>query len=248
MPTFSHTPLILNSEGKKLSKRDCVTSIDEFRDMGYLPEALANYMAFLGWSPKSADSEILSLDEISKIFDLSDINKAGAKFSWEKLNWINSQYIKNMESVKLCKIIWRYWNNMGWEPPSKDWAIKLVILIKDSMTLLKDSLDQSKPFFLLPPIKEEGQDFLKNNDSKTCLKLVLNHLIEQNTIKLNKEKAKEIINEISKKHNVKKGILMKSLRVAFFGSLSGPDLIQSWELFSESKSDIERIERCLIEI
>jgi len=55
LPTFSHTPLILNSEGKKLSKRDCVTSIDEFRDMGYLPEALSNYMAFLGWSPKSAD-------------------------------------------------------------------------------------------------------------------------------------------------------------------------------------------------
>ena len=65
--------------------------------MGYLPEALSNYMAFLGWSPKSTDREILSLNEISEIFDLSDINKAGAKFSWEKLNWINSQYIKNME-------------------------------------------------------------------------------------------------------------------------------------------------------
>ena len=69
LPTFSHTPLILNSEGKKLSKRDCVTSIDEFRDMGYLPEALSNYMAFLGWSPKSAEREILSLEEISEIFD-----------------------------------------------------------------------------------------------------------------------------------------------------------------------------------
>jgi len=68
LPTFSHTPLILNTEGKKLSKRDCVTSIDEFRDMGYLPEALSNYMAFLGWSPKSADNEILSLNEISEIF------------------------------------------------------------------------------------------------------------------------------------------------------------------------------------
>ncbi len=66
LPNFSHTPLILNSEGKKLSKRDSVTSIDEFRDMGYLPEALSNYMAFLGWSPKSSDSEILSLDQISE--------------------------------------------------------------------------------------------------------------------------------------------------------------------------------------
>jgi len=245
LPTFSHTPLILNSEGKKLSKRDCVTSIDEFREMGYLPEALSNYMAFLGWSPKSADKEILSLDEISEIFDLSDINKAGAKFSWEKLNWINSQYIKNMESVKLSETISKYWDDMGWNPPSKEWAIKLAVLIKDSMTRLTDSINQSKPFFLIPKIQKEGQDFLENRESKLSLKLILNYLIEQNTIKLNKEKAKEIINEISKKHNIKKGILMKSLRVAFFGSLSGPDLLQSWELFSESKTDRSRIKRCL---
>ena len=82
-------------------------------------------------------------------------------------------------------------------------------------------------------------------DSKAYLKLILNYLTEQKTLKIDKEKAKEIINEISKMHNVKKGILMKSLRVAFFGSLSGPDLIQSWELFSESKTDRSRIERCL---
>ena len=245
LPTFSHTPLILNSKGKKLSKRDCVTSIDEFRNMGYLPEALANYMAFLGWTPKSADREILSLKEISEIFELSDINKAGAKFSWEKLNWINSQYIKNMESIKLSEIMKKYWDDNGWEPPSQEWAYKLAILIRDSMTLLKDSIDQSKPFFLIPTIQKEGQDFLENRESKLSLKLILNYLIEQNTIKLNKEKAKEIINEISKKHNIKKGILMKSLRVAFFGSLSGPDLIQSWELFAESKTDRTRIERCL---
>jgi len=245
LPTFSHTPLILNSEGKKLSKRDCVTSIDEFREMGYLPEALSNYMAFLGWSPKSADREILSLQEISEIFDLSEINKAGAKFSWEKLNWINSQYIKNMESIKLIKIMRKYWDDNGWEPPSQEWADKLAVLIRDSMTLLKDSIDQSKPFFLIPTIQKEGQDFLENRESKLSLKLILNYLIEQNTTKLNKEKAKEIINEISKMHNVKKAILMKSLRVAFFGSLSGPDLIQSWELFSENKTDISRIESCL---
>ena len=130
-------------------------------------------------------------------------------------------------------------------PPSQEWAHKLAILLKDSMTLLKDSIDQSKPFFLIPSIQKEGQDFLENKDSKLSLKLILNYLIDQNTTKINKDKAKEIINEISKIHDIKKGTLMKSLRVAFFGSLSGPDLIQSWELFSESKTDISRIERCL---
>ena len=110
---------------------------------------------------------------------------------------------------------------------------------------MKDVFNQSKPFFLTPTIQKEGQDFLGNKDSKASLKLILNYLNEQNTVKLDKEKAKEVINEISKIHNVKKGILMKSLRVAFFGSLSGPDLIQSWELFSEIKTDRSRIERCL---
>ena len=153
-----------------------------------------------------------------------------------------------MESVKLSKIIWRYWDDMGWEPPSEEWAIKLAILLRDSMTLLKDAIDQSKPFFLLPKIKKEGKDFLENKDSKESLKLILNYLIEENATKLDKEKAKGIINKISKTHNFKKGVLMKSLRVAFFGCLSGPDLIQSWELFAESKSDIKRIKRCFITI
>ena len=150
-----------------------------------------------------------------------------------------------MESIKLIEIMRKYWDENGWEPPSQEWANKLAILIRDSMTLLKDSIDQSKPFFLIPTIQKEGQDFMENWESKLSLKLILNYLIEQNNIKLNKEKAKEIINEISNKNNIKKGILMKSLRVAFFGSLNGPDLIQSWELFSEIKTDKFRIERCI---
>ena len=114
------------------------------------------------------------------------------------------------------------------------------------MTLLNDAIDQSKPFFSIPPIQKDGENFLENNSGKESLKLILNYLISKNTVKLDTEKAKEILNEISKKHNIKKGILMKSLRVAFFGCLSGPDLIQSWELFSATKSDISRIERCLV--
>ena len=247
LPIFSHTPLILNSEGKKLSKRDCVTSIDEFKEMGYLPEALANYMAFLGWSIKAHESEILSLSEISKVFNLSDVNKAGAKFSWEKLNWINSQYIKKMELTQLCKFIKKYWNDMGWESPSTEWDLKLTNLIKDSMILLKDGIDQSKPFFSLSQMKKEGEEFLRSNiEAKESLKLVLFYLKEKKIPKVTNDNAREIIKKINVDHSIKKGILMKSLRVAFFGCLSGPDLIQSWELLSENKIDVPLIERCFI--
>ena len=246
LPIFSHTPLILNEEGKKLSKRDCVTSIDEFREMGYLPEALANYMTFLGWSSKTSEKEILSLKDLSKIFDLSDINKAGAKFNWDKLNWINSQYIKKMESIKLNKIFKKYWDDKGWDAPSPEWSLKLTILLKDSIILLKDVIEQSKPFFLLPIIQKEGQYLLEKKESKESLKSILNYLKAKDIKIVDKYKALEILNITAKEHSIKKGILMKSLRVAFFGCLNGPDLIQSWELFSENNSDIKRIERCFI--
>ena len=183
--------------------------------------------------------------DISNIFEISDINKAGAKFNWEKLNWINSQYIKQMESDKLCKILKGYWNYMNWDSPSSEWDLKLTDLLKDSMILLKDAIDLAKPFFLLPQIKEDGLEFLKINENKKSLNHILNYLKEKNIENLDQEKAKEIINKISKDKSIKKGILMKSLRVAFFGCLSGPDLIQSWELFSENKTDNLRIERCI---
>ncbi len=247
LPIFSHTPLILNSQGKKLSKRDGVTSIDEFKEMGYLPEALANYMAFLGWSIKTGESEILSLSEITKIFDLKDVNKAGAKFSWEKLNWINSQYIKKMELPKLCNILKKYWQDMGWKSPSTEWELKLAHLLQDSLISLKDSINQSKPFFSISKIQKDGIEFLESKpEVKEALKCILSYLKEEQITKIDKAKAKEIINKVSKDYSIKKGIIMKSLRVAFFGCLSGPDLIESWELFSEQNTDNQLIERCLM--
>ncbi len=217
LPIFSHTPLILNSEGKKLSKRDSVTSIDEFKEMGYLPEALANYMAFLGWSIKSLESEILSLSEISEVFNLSDVNKAGAKFNWEKLNWINSQYIKKMELTQLCKLIRKYWNEMGWESPSTEWDLKLTNLIQDSMILLKDAIDQSKPFFILSQMKKEGEEFLESKkEVKESLKYILFYLKEANITKVNKDNAQEIINKITVNHSIKKRDFNEIIESSFF--------------------------------
>ncbi len=243
-PIFSHTPLILNIEGKKLSKRDSVTSIDEFREMGYLPEALANYMALLGWSIKSGENEIQSLDQISNIFDLNCINKAGAKFNWDKLNWMNSQYIKNMELNDLYNIFCTLWNKKNWQLHSKEWGLKLTILIKDSIIVLNDAIEQSEPFFVLPEIGQKGEEFLKNNNVRNLL-IKLIDLTQLKSKNINSHIAKEIIDDLSKKYDIKKGIIMKSLRVAFFGCLSGPDLIESWILLSEGGEDILRIKRCL---
>jgi len=244
LPIFSHTPLILNSEGKKLSKRDSVTSINDFKEMGYLPNALTNYMALLGWSPKSGENEILSLKNLSKKFNLKEVHRAGAKFDWEKLNWINSQYIKNMDSNDLFNIFRVFWEKEQWEIPSQQWGLNLTILIKDSIIVLRDVIDQSKPFFKLQEFDNKGLEFLKINEVTSVLKSAID-LLSTKSQPIDRNNAKEIIEEISIKYKIKKGILMKSLRIAFFGRLTGPDLIESWILLSEKGEDLSRIQRCL---
>ena len=243
LPIFSHTPLILNSEGKKLSKRDSVTSIDDFKEMGYLPNAIANYMALLGWSVKADDNEIQNLEMIAKNFELTDVNKAGAKFNWEKLNWINSQYIKKMEVNDLYEIFKKYWQKKGWKAHSNKWGLELTNLLQDSIIVLNDIIDQSAPFFVIPKIDNDGEVFLEEN-SKLSLEKIY-ELLNQEDIHVNKTVAKNLIDKVSLENSLKKGIVMKSLRVAFFGCLSGPDLVKSWELFSANKDDIKRIQRCL---
>ena len=243
LPIFSHTPLILNSEGKKLSKRDSVTSIDDFREMGYLPDALANYMALLGWSVKADENEIQAIDEIAKKFELTNVNKAGAKFNWEKLNWINSQYIKKMEVNNLYEIFKKYWLEKNWKVHSNKWGLELTKLLQDSIIVLNDVVDQSAPFFAIPKIDNDGEVFLREN-SKLALEKIYELLNEQD-ICINKTFAKSLIDKISLENSLKKGVVMRSLRVAFFGCLSGPDLVKSWELFSANKDDLKRIQRCL---
>jgi len=109
VPSFAHTPLILNIDGRKLSKRDGVTSIFDFKQMGFIPEALVNYMTLLGWSAPDSTQEIFTKDEAAKQFGFERVNKAGAKFDWAKLDWLNSQYIHPMPVDKLTDLIIPYW-------------------------------------------------------------------------------------------------------------------------------------------
>jgi glutamyl-tRNA synthetase len=114
VPEFAHTPLILNMDGRKLSKRDGVTSIDDFKQMGFLPEAMANYMSLLGWTPPDSTEEIFTLTEAAQQFSLERVNKAGAKFDWAKLDWINSQYLHKMPAEKLVELLIPYWQEAGY--------------------------------------------------------------------------------------------------------------------------------------
>jgi len=243
IPVFAHTPLILNSEGKKLSKRDGVTSISEFKKMGYTSEAMANYMTLLGWSVPEGVNERFNISEIAKIFSFKKVNKASAKFDWDKLNWLNSEVIHEMSSKTLLESLDPLFKKNGWYIPNHEWGINLVDLIGPSMVLINDGVDQAKPFFEEPELINDGKKQLEIKEAKVILKFIYEKLENLETAFIGKEQANELISQATKICAVKKGLVMKSLRAALFGTLNGPDLIQSWVLLSRFSKDRNRIRR-----
>ncbi len=241
-PEFGHTPLILNKDGSKLSKRDGATSVTEFQQLGFTAEAIVNYMMLLGWSPPDTTQEIFSLEEAAKIFSFDRVNKAGAKFDWDKLDWINSQYIHAMPVDKLTDMLLPYMEASGQKIEGKynrAWFEQLVAMIGASLTRLPEAVEMAKPFFSdTITYSEEAQTQLQNPQAKDILTAVTQALA--NGEPLTAESANAIIKQIMKAHNLKKGAVMKTIRAALTGEVHGPDLIQSWLLLHQIGQDQPR--------
>ncbi len=246
VPTFAHTPLILSVTGKKLSKRDGVTSIDDFKQMGYLAPALVNYMTLLGWSAPDAE-ELFTLDEAAKQFDFDRVNKAGAKFDWDKLNWINSQYIHPMPAEQLVELLIPYWQDAGFEfdlEKDRSWLLALTNLIGASLARLDECVEISRTFFTdTATPNEEATAKLSQPGAKEVLTSLGAALKAQPD--LTESEAQELIKAVTKEQNVKKGVTMQSLRAALTGEVHGPDLMQSLLLLHQHQLAVPRIERAI---
>ncbi len=247
IPEFAHTPLILNKEGRKLSKRDGVTSIDEFRKMGFLPQALTNYMALLGWTPADSTEEIFTLEQAAAKFSLDRVNKAGAKFDWDKLDWINSQYIHHLPAHELVELLIPYWQEAGYAVDIKrdrNWLEALTTLITPSLTRLADAPEESRLVFGESiQFKDDAIAQLKQAGVSEIIQAVLESIPSQS--QLTELEAKEIVNQVTKAQNIKKGMVMKSLRAGLMGELQGPDLMQSWVLLNQKEWDRNRLQQAL---
>ena len=244
LPEFAHTPLILNQEGRKLSKRDGVTSVSDFRGMGYTASALANYMTLLGWSPPEGMGERFSLVDAAKVFDFQRVNKAGARFDWDKLNWLNGQVLHELGAAELNRRLTPLWQEAGFEVANRSqaWLEQLCELLGPSLTLLADGVEQARPFFETPSLKEDAQQQLQQPGAQAALTALLESLGEE---PLQADHAKTLLNEACKSADVKKGVLMKSLRGALMGQLQGPDLMESWLLLNTAGQDRGRISSAL---
>ena len=247
VPEFAHTPLILNQEGRKLSKRDGVTSIDDFKKLGFLPQAMANYMTLLGWTPPDSTQEIFTLAEAAQSFSLERVNKAGAKFDWAKLDWINSQYLHQMPGEQLVELLIPFWQEAGYPvnlESDRPWLSQLTALIGPSLTRLTDAAKESRLLFGESiQFSQEALSQLTQGGVSEILKTVLESLSSHSPLR--EADAKEIVNQVTKTQQVKKGLVMKSLRAGLMGELQGPDLIQSWLLLNQKGWDRSRLEQAL---
>jgi glutamyl-tRNA synthetase len=253
-PEFAHLPLILKPEGKgKLSKRDGAKFgfpvfpmnftdpetkevYPGYKEHGYLPEAFVNFLALLGWSP-AHDKEILSLEEMAEEFDLHKVHKAGARFSKEKADWFNHQYLQKKSDEEVLGML----NEMEAVRTSgigKDKLLKIVSLMKERATFVKDIYDNGKFFFEAPQSFDEKALKKAWNDNTAD---ILKEFVEKlGTSVFESPLVKEAIHDFAEGKSLGMGKVMMPLRLALVGELKGPDVPDIMEIlgYEESKSRI----------
>lgn len=247
VPEFGHTPLILNQQGAKLSKRDGVTSISDFQKMGYVAPALANYMTLLGWTPPDATQEIFTLAEAAPQFGFERVNKAGAKFDWDKLSWLNSQYLHQVPVAELTDLLLPYWQSAGYEfdwTGDRPWLEQVTALISQSLTRLDDAVAMTRYLFV-PDVgfSEDALKKLKQDGSTAIVQAIAAAL--PNTQPFNEANSQDLIKQVAKDLGRKEGQLKPILRVALTGETKGPDLIQSWLLLNHRGWDSSRLQAAI---
>lgn len=232
LPQFAHLPLILGQDKSKLSKRHGAKSVLEFRDEGFLKEALLNFMALLGWTPPSG-REILTLEDMIREFDLKDVNLSSPVFDLQKLLWMNGEYIRKMENEKLKVIIYEFFHGKYQE----DVVGKTIPLVSERMKTLKDYEGLAEFFFR--DIKPGKKLFSK--DSKKHLEVALD-VVKRSGWETG-VLQKSFLSAIDAR-KFKTGDFFMSLRGAIASSRITPPIVESIIILGKEKT-IFRIEKTL---
>lgn len=222
-PQFGHMTIIVNEQKKKLSKRDqnVIQFISEYAEMGYLPEAMFNFISLLGWSPES-DQEILSKDEIIQLFNPSRLSKAPAMFDKDKLAYVNSRYIKMLDVKTLAEMTKPYLEKATIDIKNEMWLELLVSVLQDRMTHVGEITKLHHAFFHQDfKLSEEALAFLKENNSLNLLQTFYENI---KSVEWIPESIEALIKSTGKDIGVKGKPLFMGLRIATTGDMHGPSL------------------------
>ncbi len=223
LPLFAHFPLIMGKGGGRLSKRTGATAISEFRSMGYLPEALLNYLLLLSWSPGN-NQEIISIQEAIEKFDIKDVNKTSAVFDIDKLNWINAHYIREKSSEELVGLLKEFFKEKSWDV-DEAYAASAVNLFKERVNTLRDFVEWADYFFTDDYEKEESA--IKKHLSKDMSEL-FSQLVEvfENISDWNPDVIERDFRALVDKLGIKAKELIHPTRAALSGKKVGPGLFE----------------------
>ncbi len=237
-PKYAHLPLILSSDRSKMSKRLTETSFLEYREKGYLPEAMINFMALLGWHPQG-NEEIFTVEKLIREFDLGRVQKTGAVFNAEKLDWLNARYVKNLDAETILSRLKPRFGEKGFAG-SDDFVKKIINLEKERMKTLNDFFAASEFFFRLPDYRPDLLIWQKNSASRTksILEETLSALGDVALEDFDKVKLPFILEDLTNKEG--KGNVLWPLRAALSGAKASPDPFSIMEILGKEKT-LERI-------
>ncbi|MDT8311024.1 MAG: glutamate--tRNA ligase [Methylophaga sp.] len=233
-PVFAHVPMILGDDGARLSKRHGAVSVMSYRDQGYLPEALLNYLVRLGWS--HGDQEVFSLDEMVQLFDISDVNRAASSFNAEKLLWLNQNYIKNSPAEYVAQHLSWYLGQRNIDPSEGPALPKVVTLLRERAKTLIELAESCQYFYR--DIRDYDDKAARKHltaDSLPMLKDIL-----QQFKNLKEWKAAAIHHEVqacATAHEVGMGKVAQPIRVALTGNTVSPSLDVTLELAGRLRTE-----------
>jgi len=144
-PEFAHLPMILGADGQKLSKRHGAVGVMQYRDDGFLPHALLNYLVRLGWS--HGDKEIFSRDEMIELFDIANVNKSAARFDLEKLSWLNQQYLKSDDPLEIAPHFEWQLRAAGIDPATGPDPVDVIVALRDRAKTLKEMAEKARVWY-----------------------------------------------------------------------------------------------------
>jgi len=227
IPEFAHLPLILGAEGGRLSKRTGATAISDYRKMGYLPQALVNYLLLLSWSP-GENREVINIKEAVGLFDIKNVNTTAATFDLDKLNWMNNQYLKVEDPQKLSELIIpqlvekKYIDKDNFD---RNYLVSLVKLFQARLTTLNDFVDWADFFFVEKPAidPKAREKYLSKNLSRE-FGLFIERL--QALGDFNLASIEETFRGLVKDLNLEAKALIHPVRVALTGKTVGPGLFE----------------------
>lgn len=231
LPLFAHVPMILGADKTRLSKRHGATSVMAYKEMGYLPQALNNYLARLGWS--HGDQEIFSLEEMRQLFDLAHVGRSAGVFNPEKLDWLNSHYIKETRPEDLGELVWPYLAAKGYAHPERETLVKIMLTVRERGKTLPELAAKAEFYFQDPPPL----------DPKAAAKVltpenlvILSQMREALKAPLTAEGFESLIRGLAEGKGVKLGAVAQPLRVALTGQTASPGLFEILEILGPEKT------------